>query len=43
MNELDPEMLENLDMLLDMDVIDAQEDWETLSDDLDNKKEDDNE
>ena len=27
---LDPEMLENIDLLLNMDVMEVEEEWETL-------------
>ncbi|MGE0762384.1 MAG: hypothetical protein AB7N80_03800 [Bdellovibrionales bacterium] len=30
MEQLDPEMLKNLDLLLDMDVSDQEAEWETL-------------
>jgi hypothetical protein len=30
MDKLDPEMLKNLDLLLDMDVIEEEADWETV-------------
>ena len=28
--EIDPEMLKKLDMLLEMDVLESEEDWETI-------------
>lgn len=30
MEQLDPEMLKNLDLLLDMDVVESESDWDTV-------------
>lgn len=41
MNDVDPEMLENLEMLLDMDVVESHEDWDAIGEqDSDDENED---